>query len=207
MIPSPYERQAPRTIRARSPIRAASSAVSRDLPTPASPTTVTSRQPPPPTRVELGLEQRELLAAADERRAAPARQRPVRAHLEQPEGGQRLRLALRRDRRDRLDRDGVPHEPVGRLAEQHLARRGRLLEPGGDVDRVAEHDRVARGEHLAPGSVAGDDLAGVDADPHRDPSVERRASAPGSRARPGRRAARRPRAPPAPRTCRRPRRR
>ena len=44
VIPSPYERQAPRTTRARDPTRCSSSEESRDLPTPGSPTTVTSRQ-------------------------------------------------------------------------------------------------------------------------------------------------------------------
>ena len=138
------------------------------MPTPASPTTVTSRQPSADAS-NSASSTCELFAAADERRAGLSRQLPVRAHLEQPESSQGLGLALRRDRRDRLDLDGVPHQPVGLLAEQHLARGGRLLEPGGDVDRVAEHDRVARGEHLAPRRVAGDDLAGVHPDPDRDP--------------------------------------
>ena len=61
-----------RARRARAcPIRPTSSAASRDLPTPGSPTTVTSRQPPlGDGRVELPLEQRELLARG--RRAALA---------------------------------------------------------------------------------------------------------------------------------------
>ena len=127
-----------------------------------------------PDLVELGLEQRELVPAADERRGGAAGDRAVRGRLEQPVSDQRLGLPLRLNRRDGLDDDGSSDEPVGRLAEQDLARRGGLLEPGSDVDRVAEHDGVAGREHLAPSSVAGDDLARVDSDPHRDPRVEPR---------------------------------
>ena len=111
--------------------------------------------------VEGSLELGELVLAADERRVEAARDElgaldePVEA-----EGGDRLRLALGVERLDRLGPDRVADEPVGRLAEQRLARRGALLQPGGDVDRVAGGERVA---------LAGDDLARVDADPALDP--------------------------------------
>ena len=45
----------------------------------------------------------------------------------------------------RLDVDRVADELVRRAADEDLARRrGGLLEPGRDVDRVADHDRLAR---------------------------------------------------------------
>ena len=75
-------------------------------------------------------------------------------HGHQAVGPERLRLALRRDRLDRLGLDRFLHEPVGLLADEHLARRGGLLEARGHVDRVAGRE---------PLLGAGDDLAGVDA--------------------------------------------
>ncbi len=55
-------------------------------------------------------------------------------------------------------------------AEQDLARRGRLLEPRGEVDRAAGHERSLS-------DAADHDLAGVDARPHLDahPPVGREA--------------------------------
>ena len=59
-------------------------------------------------------------------------------------GGERSASTASRTRRER------------RAADEHLARRRRLLEPGRDVDRVAGDEPLAG---------AGDDLAGVHADP------------------------------------------
>ena len=78
---------------------------------------------------------------------------PVTAR--EPVGGERLHLPLRLERRKELDVDGAPDELVGRRAEQHLARLGCLLEPGGDVHGVARDELVG---------AAGHDLARVDAD-------------------------------------------
>ena len=63
---------------------------------------------------------------------------------EQPERRHRLRLALELERLDRLDLDRVPHERERRLADQDLARLRRLLEPRGDVDRVAGREHAPR---------------------------------------------------------------
>ena len=81
---------------------------------------------------ELG----ELLGSPDERSVeAAGERRGVRQELEQPPGGDALRLAPEGER-DGLRANGVAHEPVRELAEEDLARRGRLLEAGGDVDGV-----------------------------------------------------------------------
>ena len=71
----------------------------------------------------------------------------------------RLRLALQLERLERLDEHRVAHEPVGRLADQDLARAGGGLEALGDDDGVAGDERVASRR------IAGDDLARVDAGP------------------------------------------
>ena len=66
-------------------------------------------------------------------------------------------LALERERPRRLQPDGVPHEPVRRLADQDLSRPGRLLEAGRDVHRVAGD------EGLTVGRIADDHFARVHA--------------------------------------------
>ena len=75
--------------------------------------------------------------------------------LEDPEGTDRLALALERERLDLLCPDAAADEALGRRADEDLARTCGLLETRADVHRVA------RGERLAG---TGDDLAGVDAD-------------------------------------------
>ena len=142
---------------------AKNSSASRDLPTPGvaderdQPAACAARprrrtapraRPAPPRGRRAG--------AAGARAAVDARATPT-----QPIGGDALGLALQLERLDRLDLDAVPDEPVGQLAEQHLALGRRLLEPRGDVDGVAGD------ESLAGRRVAGDDLAGVDAGPVR----------------------------------------
>jgi hypothetical protein len=57
------------------------------------------------------------------------------------------------------------HERERRLADQHLVRRGRLLQPRRDVHRVAGRE---------PLLGAGHDLAGVDTDPPLDPQLRER---------------------------------
>ena len=80
------------------------------------------------------------------------------ANGDQPERGDRLGLALERQRRDRLDIDPVARKAVGQRPDDDLATTSRLLEPSRRVDRVA-------GDQPLPGAgVAGDDLAGVHPD-------------------------------------------
>ncbi len=120
-------------------------------------------------RGQVGLLEgrRALAVAPDHRRveAAGATCRIPGSMSGQAVGGDRLALALERERLERLDLDRVSHEPVRRLAEQDLARGRRFLEPLGDVDGVAG------GESLAAAAVAGNHLARVDAGPHLDPDA------------------------------------
>ena len=113
-------------------------------------------------RVELPLEQLQLILTSRERRSRPPRHRSDAAHLEEPVGLHRLGLSLGGERRDRLRPHRATDEPKRPLPEQHLARAGVLLQPRGDVDRVAGDER------LAARGVAGHHLAGVDADPQCD---------------------------------------
>src|SRR6266536_882360 len=83
------------------------------------------------------------------------RLRPL-AYRNEPVGLDRRGLPLHFERVERLRFDGVAHQAPCLPADQHLARRRRLLESRGDVDGVARHHRLA---------LARDDLAGVDADP------------------------------------------
>ena len=100
----------------------------------------------------------ELRAAPNERRMEPASEAGRgRIDRENAPCRHRLGLSLERKRRDNLDRYGVAHEPVGGLADEDLVGSGGLLEPGGDVHRVAG------GEGGTFGQVAGHDLACVDA--------------------------------------------
>ena len=58
--------------------------------------------------------------------------------------------------------EGPADEPSSPLTDQDLARLRCLLEPGGDVDRVARRERASLAR------AADDDLAGVHPDPERE---------------------------------------
>ena len=83
-------------------------------------------------------EDRELALTADEQLPVPALRRVV--HAQQPVGGNRLGLALQLEGLDRLDVGCVANERERRLADQHVARLRRLLQPSGDVDRIARRE-------------------------------------------------------------------
>ena len=110
--------------------------------------------------LERVLEEGELLRSADHRRVEVSLvtggvggdgEQPVRRHP--------LLLALQCEGVDRLDLDGILHQPVGRIAQEDLARGSSLLQPGGHVHRIS-------GDQALPGHrVAGHHLAGVHADP------------------------------------------
>ena len=106
---------------------------------------------------------RELRARA-RRTASVAALRRVQ-HRDEPVGRHRLRLPLQRQWLDRLRDRGLVHERVRRLADQHLARLGRLLEPRRHVHRVAGREPLRRARHH---------LAGVHADPAADAELRQR---------------------------------
>ena len=92
--------------------------------------------------------------AADHGRCVSRRKTFRVGHPQQSNGGNRLGLALGRDRRDRLDVDGSPDEPPGAEAHEDLAGASRLLEARRRIHRVA-------GDHgLALAGITGHDLAG-----------------------------------------------
>ncbi len=117
-----------------------------------------------PERLDHSLE---LPPAADEGSVQPAmvRSRALQ-DAQESVGTERYSLPLQSQRLDGLDFDGVACEPMRPLADQDVARVGRLLEPGGDVDGVA------RCEPLAGRGLAGDDLTGVHPDPHLEANAE-----------------------------------
>ena len=115
---------------------------------------------------ELPLEELELLSPAGERRPDPPHDRPEATDLDQAVGGDGLALSLCVERLHGLGPHRGADEAERRLSEQHLTRPCGLLQPRGDVDRIACHER------LPVGCVAGHNLAGVDADPERDPRAE-----------------------------------
>ena len=163
VMPSPYGGSG-RRARVASPRerRRRPRAASRDLPIPGGPSTVTSRH----RRSETALVERGPHASRARRAGRRAARRAAARSAARPRrrargwyAGTRLGLPLQRKRLDALDLDRVAGERERPLAEQDLARAGRLLEPGGDVDRVAGR------QPLAGVSLSGHDLAGVDADP------------------------------------------
>jgi hypothetical protein len=83
-----------------------------------------------------------------DRRVRDDRLQPVRRH--------RLGLALHHERRQLHNLDRRSYESERLLSDQHLSRRGRLLEPRRDVDRIARREPFRRPGH---------DLPAVHADP------------------------------------------
>ena len=159
-MPSPYERQCPVSTVASAAAPVANSAARRDFPAPAS-----AEQG---DDVALALAHAALIGLAQRRELAlPADQRSIHPTGEPGSAGsdahdvpgpQRLGGALGHDRLGLHGLDGIAHQLVGGLADQHLPGARRLLEPGGDIDRTPGHEGVS----------ACDDLTGVDADPGRD---------------------------------------
>ena len=105
-------------------------------------------------------EKLELAVASDDRRCEPAASHF--RHREQANRRDGLAFALEGQWLDGLGRDRIPHEAVRALPDQYFPRLRRLLEPRGDVDRIAGCER------LAARAVTGYDLARVDADAHLD---------------------------------------
>ena len=100
------------------------------------------------------LQALQLARPADEGHLVPALRRFV--DRDEPMCRNRLCLPLQLERLDRLGLDRVADERERVLADQDLARLRGLLEPRGDVDRVAGRQPLLGSGH---------DLAGVEADP------------------------------------------
>ena len=143
---------------------ASASETSRDFPTPASPTMVTSSQ-------RSSARTRSQAATSD----SSSRSRPtnrvawLRSGAPNTEtrrdAGTGPRLPLQRQRLDRLGHDRLVHERERRLADQHLMRGGGLLESCCNVDRIARGESFLRPSHH---------LARVDADAAGDPQLGQR---------------------------------
>ena len=109
----------------------------------------------------------ELAAAAHQRRVEATRT-PGRTgkHVHQPNRVDRP-STISAARFDGLDLHRACDKPARRLADQDLARRGRFLEPLGDVDRRAG------GQWLTLGAITHDDLTGVHTDADAEPHAPR----------------------------------
>ena len=120
-----------------SPTRSRKSATSRDLPIPAGPSSVNSRQACSSTASSKSRHSRRR-SRSQPRAASRGAREAVRGReeVEQAVGRDGLCLALERERLHRLRVDGVSYEHQGLGADQRLAGWCRLLETGGDVDRV-----------------------------------------------------------------------
>ena len=137
------------------------SSTSRDLPTPAAPSSVNRYDERCDTTLSKSSRRRwssrsRPTIGESRRRTRPA---DVGVDLEQPirRDGRALALELELDG---LDLHRVPDELLRLLPDQDLARLCVLLEPGRDVDGVARDERIA---------LAGHDLARVHADPRLQP--------------------------------------
>ena len=125
-------------------------------------------------------QERQLLVAADHGRRAA---RP--AGLEAAVGGALARdperrhvvdEALEAGRAERAQPEHLAEQPAGAVRDHHGAGLGRLLQPGGQVRRLADH-------HLLPGGALADQVAD-DHEPGRDPDP-RRERLPGRGGEPG----------------------
>ena len=117
----------------------------------------------------IGVEQApQLGVAADER--APQAADPTRTHqgqpAQKPAATHSARLALRLDRLAFGELERAPGSGDGPLSDEDLSRLGALLQPRGNVDRIAGHERAALAR------LPDDDLAGVDPDAKLQPLVQ-----------------------------------
>ena len=141
MIPAPYGKQRPRTTRAS--IEASASAASRDLPIPGSPTTVTSSQRRSATaRCPRFREQPELALAADERESCRRSGAAWAASSRNAATGSAFPFSTSGSTGSAST--APLHELERRRADQHLARRRRLLEPRRHVHRVPGRQPLRR---------------------------------------------------------------
>ena len=118
---------------------------------------------------ECLLEAAQLAFASDERRVeATCVPGGLRVDAQQAECGHPTGLSFESQRFDRLDLDGIAHQPIRLCTDQDLARDRGLLETSRDIDRVAGDECLARvratGHHLArvdPGAQDDGDAVGT----------------------------------------------
>ena len=138
-MPSPYEVQRPTTMRASPASESSSSRARRDLPIPAC--RRSSRAGGERVRRRASNAARSCASSSPRPTNGVAIGRVNARHVgpqpDEPVGGERLALALASSGGAGSACTGSRDGRVGRRAEQHLARRRRLLEPGRDVDGVA----------------------------------------------------------------------
>ena len=87
------------------------------------------------------------------------------AHAQKPVGGDRLGLTLQLERLDGLDLGGIADQCERRASDQHLAGLRGLLQPRGDVHRIARCQPLLRPGHH---------FAGHDADPRLEAELGQR---------------------------------
>ena len=118
--------------------------------------------------VEAPAQHRKLLLPADDGDVGAGRPRRRGApYGDEAAGRNRLGLALRGERLDRLGLDLATHEAIGGLPHERLAGTRVLLQAGRDVDSVAGDDHLPR-----PAAAGGDDLARVHTDADRKAAPE-----------------------------------
>ena len=89
------------------------------------------------------LPRRKLLPAPDERSVvAPFEGGSALDHVDEAVRGNRVGLPLERERLDRLDLDRSARQAAASARRAGSRRAGGLLEPGGDVDRVARREAL-----------------------------------------------------------------
>ena len=146
MIPSPYGRQRPERIVATSRSDASSSRARRDLPIPGGPSTVTSRQ----RRSDTARSKAARTCESSARRPTSGAS-SRRGYADAPSTTRRRRCAstgsafpFSESGATRSTSTASLRKPTGLLADQDLARLRGLLQPGGDVDRVAGREPLLR---------------------------------------------------------------
>ena len=140
------------------------SATRRDLPTPASPTTVTSSQDACVSARSHACSSADSSCARPTKRDACERSGgPGTASSRN--AGTGSAFPFNASGSTASTTTALLHERERRLADQHLARLGRLLQPRRDVDGVTRRQPLLGARH---------DLAGVDADPAVDAELRER---------------------------------
>ena len=129
---------------------ARNSYTSRDLPTPATPSTVT-RWHALSSTTGSNASPSSTLCPAGEPCGGQLPARRVGQHRNKPPRHHRSRLALEHQRLDRLRDHAVPNKAVRCIADQHLARSSGLLKPSSHVYGIARSQALLGAAHHVAG--------------------------------------------------------